>query len=364
MTDKVTNLFGRAAPVTLVMSVLDAGSYLLDVLGTIETQRRIPAELLIADRGSTDNTLHLLHSWAPPSGMIFKLLEIPGASVSMARNVAIESATYENIAVTDGDVRLQPEWLAALSAALIEGAQAVAGVVQPSGATPLERAIGLVQLPLAEQIDRATFLPSATSMAFTKSVWDGVGGYPEWLRSGQDGVFAAALRLGGTAIVLVPGAVATWSPRQNLPDYLIGCFRTANASGRAALVDRAAVVRLVAGASAMLALSTSRPAKVLALGGVGMYLTPYLRRVRTAPDRRSDRSMLGLVATICLAVGGDGARLVGYVTGRATALLTDGEFPMLGRRKPAAFPGRLDSRTPTDPPAEGLLDPRAQPVSR
>ena len=219
------------APVTLVLTVLNAAADLPGVLASIGGQRLPPAEVLIADRGSTDDTLRLLAAWSPPPGCTVRVINAAGVSTSVARNLAIEAAAWPHIAVTHGAVRLDGDWLARLWAALAAGGEVVAGLIRPVGDTLLERTIGLVQTPLPEQIDPARYDPPSTALAFTKTVWDGVGGYPEWLDAGQDRVFAVTLRQAGATTRLVPAAITWWSPRQTLPGYLTDRFRTAQGRG-------------------------------------------------------------------------------------------------------------------------------------
>ena len=75
-------------------------------------------------------------------------------------------------------------------AALSEGNDVIAGKIQPVGSTLLERTIGRVQTPDPGEMESASILPSSRSIAFAKSQWDAVGGYPEWLRHGQDDAFS------------------------------------------------------------------------------------------------------------------------------------------------------------------------------
>ena len=136
------------APVTLVLTVLNAAADLPGVLASIGGQRLPPAEVLIADRGSTDDTLRLLAAWAPRPGSTVRVINAAGVSTAVARNLSIEAAAWPHVAVTHGAVRLDGDWLARLWAALAAGAEVVAGLIRPVGDTLLERTIGLVQTPL------------------------------------------------------------------------------------------------------------------------------------------------------------------------------------------------------------------------
>ena len=314
------------APVTLVLTVLNAEADLPDLLISVGRQSLLPAELLITDLGSTDRTLNLLGAWYPPSEMTVKLLESPGASTSEGRNLAIESSSFGHIAVTHGAVCLHHEWLATLWHALSEGSEAAAGLIQPVGSSLMERAIGRVETPPAEEIGPASLLPSSSSLAFSKSIWDRVGGYPEWLRHGQDRAFDLAVREAGAVFRFVPGARSSWNPRQSLRDYLSDTFDTSRAEGRATMND-GAVIRLAAGyLGALLSLLIFRRYRLVRLtlgAALAAHVGPYLRRVWRTRDGSPDRLALRLLATLAVVMTGDAGKVVGYPVGRLTALWRD-----------------------------------------
>ena len=112
--------------ITMIIAVLDAACDLPALLISIERQRCPPSEVVVTDRGSTDETVTLLQAWAHPSGMRFRVIKAPGASVSEARNLAIEAATFDHIVVTHGAVILDVECVARLWGALTAGGGACA----------------------------------------------------------------------------------------------------------------------------------------------------------------------------------------------------------------------------------------------
>ncbi len=309
------------APVTLVLTVLNAAPDLPGVLASIGGQRLPPAEVLVADRGSTDGTLRLLAAWSPPPGSTFRVINAAGVSISVARNLSIEAAAWRYIAVTHGAVRLDGDWLAQLWAALAVGGEVVAGVIRPVGDTLLERTIGLVQTPLPEQINPARYFPPSTALAFTRTVWDGVGGYPEWLDAGQDKVFAVTLRQAGATTRLVPAAITSWNPRQTLPGYLTDLFHTARAEGRAGVDTTATQLSLAGYAASLLAvIAFRRYATPIVLGQVVGHLAPYARRVWATRADTPDRLPTRLATTCGVAMVADAVTLAGQLAGRAANL--------------------------------------------
>ena len=58
-------------------------------------------------------------------------------------------------------------------------------------------------LPLTDEIDPATFLPSSRSVAFPKAVWALAGGYPEWLDYCEDLLFDFGINRQAPALVSI-----------------------------------------------------------------------------------------------------------------------------------------------------------------
>ncbi len=316
----------RVAPVTLVLAVLNAEADLADLLASVGRQSLLPAELLITDLGSTDGTRRLLDSWQAPGDMTVKVIESPGASTSEGRNIAIESASYEHIAVIHGAVCLHHEWLARLWGALSEGSEAAAGLIQPVGSSLMERVIGRVEMPPASEIGPTSLLPSSSSLAFSKSIWDRVGGYPEWLRHGQDKAFDRAVREAGAVFRFVPSARSSWNPRQSLREYLAANFDASRAEGRATM-DNGVVIRLtiayLGGALALLVFRHSPLVRVVAGTALFGHVGPFLRRVWRTREGSPDRLVTRLLATFAVVVVSDAARVTGYPVGRVKALWAD-----------------------------------------
>src|SRR5690606_23957641 len=106
----------------------------------------------------------------------------PDCNISRGRNQAIAAAQGEIIAVTDAGVRLTDRWLERLTQPLLDDpdCQTVGGFFRADPQTVFEAAMGATVLPLVDEIDAASFLPSSRSVAFRRTAWAAVGGYPEW----------------------------------------------------------------------------------------------------------------------------------------------------------------------------------------
>src|SRR3954471_16043733 len=102
-------------PVALCLTVLNEADNLDALFASVAAQTRQPDEIVVVDGGSTDRTPEVIRAWQP-RGPPLTLVVQAGANISAGRNAAISRATTPIIAVTDAGVRLEPGWLAALTA--------------------------------------------------------------------------------------------------------------------------------------------------------------------------------------------------------------------------------------------------------
>jgi hypothetical protein len=154
--------------------------------------------------------------------------------------------------VTDAGVRLTHTWLEQL---LLPWQQqgdppiGVAGFFAPDAQGPFETAMAATVLPLEDDIDPSTFLPSSRSVAFTKAAWAAVGGYPEWLDYSEDLVFDITLNglrsRHASAFVWAPQALVYFKPRTNLQLFWTQYYRYARGDGKADLWRKRHAVRYV-----------------------------------------------------------------------------------------------------------------------
>ena len=301
----------------LIVTVLDEGATIDDLLASIHGQTRPPDEIVVVDGGSTDGTLPRLEQWAERLPLL--VVSAPGASIARGRNLAIARTTGDLIAVTDAGVRLAPNWLAALLAPVADHVDVVSGFFAPDARTTFERALGATVLPALADVDPRSFLPSSRSVLFRRRAWTSVGGYPEWLDYGEDLVFDLALRRAGCRFAFAPKAIAWFRPRPSLRAFFRQYYLYARGDGKANLWPRRHLIRYLAYLSAGLLLRRGGPAwLLLLLGGLGYTRRPY-QRLGLAGLSRLDRAYaLALVPVIRLV--GDVAKMLGYPVGVAWRL--------------------------------------------
>ena len=228
--------------VSVIATVKNEGESLRPLLDSLIEQSRPADEVVICDGGSTDHTLEVLAEyvrWLP-----LKVISVPGSNISEGRNQAIAAAAGPIIAATDAGVVLSPYWIEELVRPLESGqAQVVSGWFEPDPFTDFEVVMGATVLPARRDVNPETFLPSSRSVAFLKSAWEAVGGYPEWLDYCEDLIFDINLRQKYGSFPFAPGAVAYFRPRGTLRDFFRQYYRYARGDGKANLFALRHIIR-------------------------------------------------------------------------------------------------------------------------
>lgn len=233
--------------ISVIATVYNEGQAITRLLDSLAAQSRLPDEVVICDGGSTDDTVAMARAYGDRLPGLRVLVE-PGANISRGRNLAIGAAAGPIIAATDAGVRLDPRWLERLTAPFADGeTRAVAGFFLPDVAGVFETAMAATVLPLTEEIDPDKFLPSSRSVAFTKDVWAGAGGYPEWLDYCEDLLFDFAVNAQQpekpSAFAWAPDAVAYFRPRSSIGSFWNQYYRYARGDGKADLWRKRHAIR-------------------------------------------------------------------------------------------------------------------------
>ncbi len=206
------------------------------LMRSLVAQTRLPDEVVIVDGGSTDDTVAILHSYA--DRLPLRVIIEQGCNISEGRNKAIAAAQGDIIAVTDAGVVLDPRWLERIIQPLLADpiCQMVGGFFTPDYTSTFELAMSATVLPLADEINPATFLPSSRSVAFRKGIWETVEGYPEWLDYCEDLIFdLRAKQILDDKLIFVPDALVAFRPRGSLRSYFKQYYLYARGDGKADL---------------------------------------------------------------------------------------------------------------------------------
>ncbi|GHH76497.1 glycosyltransferase [Promicromonospora soli] len=308
---------GRIPQVSLAMTVFNEERSLPVFLESLAAQLLVPDEVVVVDGGSTDRTVAILTAWGNSAEVKVTVIEAPGANISEGRNRAIRHAQHDLIAVTDAGTWLDPRWLKELVAAKSNEVDVVSGFFEPMWFSWNERLFASVLMPLLDEVDPESFLPSSRSLLITRRAWAAAGGYPTWLDYCEDLVFDLAMKRAGMSFTFQPEAIARWSSRDTWRGCAKQYYRYARGDGKSGLWPRRHAMRFAAyalGAVGFLAPFGAVPRIVLAVG-FAFYTAKFFRR---AWVRRPERwfQVLRLLAGVPLVVVvGDAAKMVGYPAG-------------------------------------------------
>lgn len=306
--------------ISVIVTVKNEGAALRPLLDSLIQQTEQPAEVVICDGGSSDDTLQILEGyrrWLP-----LKVISAPGSNISEGRNRAIGAAAGPFIAATDAGVALSPMWLEEIIRPLRkDGAMVVSGWFEPDPYTDFEVVMGATVLPELGDIDPLTFLPSSRSIAFHKEAWRAVGGYPQWLDFGEDLVFDMALYERYGPFPLASRAVAYFRPRSSLRAFYRQYYRYARGDGKANLWPKRHAVRYVTYLLALpfllrLIWREKWEGLLGLLGGVVAYCwRPVQRLWRVTHGWAPPARLRALILIPIIRVVGDIAKMAGYPAG-------------------------------------------------
>lgn len=297
--------------VSLICTVKDAAAHIEEFLGSIAAQTRAPDEVIVVDGGSTDGTLDLLRRADD-----LTLIEERGANIARGRNLAIAAAAHDVIAVSDADCVLDPAWLERIVAPIEAGADVSMGFYQPVTDGFLQECLASVNLPTgADEVDPATFMPSARSVAFRRGAIESAGGYPEWLDIGEDMWVNHRWRELRLDMRFVPDATVRWRLRPTMRATWAQYFRYARGDAQAGMYPERHALRFGMYAGLVVAVASQRrwPKALAAAGAIAYARGPVRRARRRLPDARE--RMIATVAVPALMGWIDTAKIAGYAVG-------------------------------------------------
>ncbi len=228
---------------SLVSTIFNEATRLPQTIADLEAQTIKPAEIIITDPGSSDNSWEILTEWQKKSPVPIVLLKEEGCNVARGRNLAIKSAKYELIVSTDFGCRFHPEWLKSLISPFEEDVnlQVVGGafsVIENEIETYPARANYILTNGYQTIIDDG-FIPSSRSIAYKKSVWKAIGGYPEWLTlAADDLVFGLQIKAKQIPITIVNNPYVYWGRHSKIKQYNKEAFRYGLGDGEAKVNNR------------------------------------------------------------------------------------------------------------------------------
>src|SRR2546421_7558687 len=201
------------------MPAYNAATYIAEALQSVEAQTYEDWEVVVADDGSTDDTGSIASSFGDRVRVV---RSDRNHGLASARNLAIDHARGELLALLDSDDRWLPEYLASQVAAYdaaIAGQRRV-GVVTCDALLLEEGHVAREsyadRFGIADEVTVATLLyanPIFISALMPKAAVDGVGGFAPELRSCEDLDLWLRLLETGYEVVWNPSALVVYRLR-------------------------------------------------------------------------------------------------------------------------------------------------------
>jgi cellulose synthase/poly-beta-1,6-N-acetylglucosamine synthase-like glycosyltransferase len=293
------------ANVTVVVPIRDEAATLPLFLESLDGQEVLPTELILVDAGSTDTTHHLLQQYAA-TAVSARVVDAESAYPGGARNIGVQLARSDWVAMTDAGTVVDPQWLAELLGAVDADptVDAVFGTYEPLLQTFFQNCVALCFLTPGRVIGGHRYRgPSTASLLVKKSVWKELGGFPEHLRACEDLLFFRTLMAGPYRTACAPRAVVHW----RLPGTFAQVFRRFRTYSHHTLKAglgsewHVAVAMMYAAASVCLVLGVTVHWSVMLLPVVGLALRAF-RSARRRPDvlRASRAPAVGVYAAVCV----------------------------------------------------------------
>ncbi len=189
--------------VSVVIASYNCGAYLPAAVASLLAQTWPPAEVIVVDDGSTDDTPAV----AARLGDTLTYIRQANAGVSAARNRGLDAATGEFIAVLDADDLCAPDRLEKQVNALLAAPDAAACVSGHWRYTDAEPSTGGADgNPKGAAADVAAFwadllLTFPPTVVFRREVAHGLR-YPVGVTTGEDMLFLGTLRSRGRFVVV------------------------------------------------------------------------------------------------------------------------------------------------------------------
>jgi len=219
---------------TLILTVLNEESTISKFLDSLNRQSSIPDEIIITDGGSTDKTKQKILNFvnSQKNKLNVKLIEEKG-NIAKGRNAAIKFSSNEFILCTDAGCFLDKDWVKNISSPFKDkNVDVVSGFYNPVTRNIFEKCLAAYTSTMPDKLNE-DFLPSSRSIAFKKSAWKKVKGYPEYLDRCEDLIFAKNLKEKNFKFKLVKNAIVYWPQRKNIFQAFKQFFLYAKGDGQA-----------------------------------------------------------------------------------------------------------------------------------
>jgi glycosyltransferase involved in cell wall biosynthesis len=225
--------------VSVTVCVRDGAQWIYDCMGALAAQSYRPLEIIAVDDGSSDGGTEVLQEWHDPeaerpesNGIPIRVMTQKPLGLSAGRNLALEAAEGDWVAITDIDCRAEPDWISVMMASS-DGVEAVTGrAVFDEGRTSVSKLrAGMIASKYANRAEQATLANGPCSM-FRRENLVARGGFdPSWYHAEDMEVSMRILESGG-GIRYVADAVVNHVAEASLLQFLSKRRRDARAHVR------------------------------------------------------------------------------------------------------------------------------------
>jgi glycosyltransferase involved in cell wall biosynthesis len=188
--------------VSVIMTVLNEARDIERGVASLLALEPPAAEIVVVDGGSDDGTWAKLAAMQARNSQLVAVrdetcnLKHCAGPISRGRNVAIAAAKCDIIACADAGCSYAPDWLRNLTGKIVAGEAEYAlggSCLDPAEHTVWDVAsVPFLGVKLAANEPQKSC--TARSMAFTKELWQRIGGFPEDVLLGEDTLFDFAAR--------------------------------------------------------------------------------------------------------------------------------------------------------------------------
>ncbi|MBT7309837.1 MAG: glycosyltransferase [Candidatus Pacebacteria bacterium] len=204
----------------MIVTVLNEVETIAALLLGLTSQTYQPAEVIIIDAGSTDDTVQLIKVFQKKHPSFPLKLIIKKGNRSAGRNFGIKLAKNEWVAITDAGCMPHTDWLEKLAQAATKSqAEVVAGYYDAAPETAFQAAVVPYMLVMPDRVNPAHFLPATRSMMIKKQVWQAVGSFDESLTLSEDYDFAHRLEQAKFKLTFTQKAKVAWWPIETWQDF-------------------------------------------------------------------------------------------------------------------------------------------------
>jgi len=216
--------------ISFITTVFNEEENISSLIESVLSQTKKPDEIVIVDGGSSDLTVANIKyqiSNIKDSKVKFKIL-IKRGNRAVGRNEAIKQATGDIILCSDAGCILDKKWVENITKPFKDkSVDVIAGYYKGKTSSVFQKCLIPYVLVMLDRVNPDNFLPATRSMAFRKSIWKKVGGFPEEFAHNEDYVFAKRLKKLNAKIIFRKDAIVYWIPRSNTKDAFIMFYRFA-----------------------------------------------------------------------------------------------------------------------------------------